>query len=274
MRSGGRVELPRLAALLVWVGLLLGYQWYAWWQDLSMLEAVRRLIDFMSSGLAGPLIYVVFYALRPLVLFPASLLTWAAGFVFGPVLGLLFTVLGSNISASVAYLAGRYFGGSFQNTGYTLQGYAERLHGNSFESVLIMRLIFVPFDAVNYAAGSCTFVTSLSSWRRFSALCRASYLSCCSEPPSKVISPTGPRASTSGPSSPRCWSSPEVSSSRVTSRGLTKPFPTRHSAGLRPLKPPVSFSPRRGLRWQNTQPSTRLQRGKSIKRKEVIRLPG
>ncbi len=136
-----------------WCGLLLGYQWYAWRQDLSTLEAVQHLIDFMSSGLAGPLIYVVFYALRPLVLFPASLLTWAAGFVFGPVLGLLFTVLGSNISASVAYLAGRYFGGSFQNTGYTLQGYAERLHGNSFESVLIMRLIFVPFDAVNYAVG-------------------------------------------------------------------------------------------------------------------------
>ncbi len=157
MRSGGRVELPRLAALLVWVGLLFGYQWYAWRQDLSMLEAVRRLIDFMSSGLAGPLIYVVFYALRPLILFPASLLTLAAGFVFGPVLGLLFTVLGSNISASVAYLAGRYFGGSLprssKRTSDALQGYAERLHRNSFESVLIMRLIFVPFDAVNYAAG-------------------------------------------------------------------------------------------------------------------------
>ncbi len=27
--------------------------------------------------------------------------------------------------------------------------YAERLHVNSFESVLIMRLIYVPFDAVN-----------------------------------------------------------------------------------------------------------------------------
>lgn len=152
MRAQGKVGGSRLAALLVWVGLLLGYQWYAWRQDLSTLEAVQHLIDFMSSGLAGPLIY----ALRPLILFPASLLTLAAGFVFGPVLGLLFTVLGSNVSASLAYLAGRYFGRGFQNTGRmgdTLEGYAERLHRNSFESVLIMRLIFVPFDAVNYAAG-------------------------------------------------------------------------------------------------------------------------
>ncbi|MEJ7843499.1 MAG: TVP38/TMEM64 family protein [Rubrobacter sp.] len=121
-----------------------------------MLETVQQLIDAMSSGLAGPLIYIVFYALRPLILFPASLLTVAAGFVFGPVLGLFFTVLGSNISASVAYLAGRYFGRGFQDsnrTSNTLQGYAERLQKNSFESVLILRLIFVPFDAVNYAAG-------------------------------------------------------------------------------------------------------------------------
>ncbi len=156
MRFGNRVGVSRLAALLVWVGLLFGYQWYAWRQDVGALETVQRLVDFMSSGLIGPLIYVVFYALRPLILFPATLLTIAAGFVFGPVLGVFLTILGSNISASVAYLAGRYFGGSFQDTGYkggALQAYAERLRRNSFESVLILRLIFVPFDAVNYAAG-------------------------------------------------------------------------------------------------------------------------
>ncbi len=101
MRSNDGVGVSRLAALLVWVGLLFGYQWYAWRQDVGVLETVQHLIDAMSSGLAGPLIYVAFYALRPLILFPTSLLAVAAGFVFGPVLGLFFTVLGSNISASV-----------------------------------------------------------------------------------------------------------------------------------------------------------------------------
>ncbi len=114
MRVHGRVGVSRLAALLVWVGLLFGYQWYAWRQNLSTFEAVRHLIDFMSSGLAGPLLYVIFYAVRPLILFPARLLTVVAGFVFGPALGVVLTVFGSNISASVAYLAGRYFGGACQ----------------------------------------------------------------------------------------------------------------------------------------------------------------
>lgn len=156
MRLGGRVGVSRLTALLVWVGLLFGYQWYAWRQDVGALETVQRLIDVMSSGLAGPLIYVVFYALRPLILFPAGLLTVAAGFLFGPVLGVVLTVLASNISASVAYLAGRYFGENLvrsEQTSGAVQRYAQRLRENSFGSVLLLRLIYVPFDAVNYAAG-------------------------------------------------------------------------------------------------------------------------
>ncbi|HEV2094488.1 MAG TPA: TVP38/TMEM64 family protein [Rubrobacter sp.] len=146
----------RAVALFLWCGLLGGYYWYAWQHDLSPLEAVQRMLELMTGSVLGPLIYLAFYAARPLVLFPATLLTLAAGFVFGPVLGILLVVLGSNISASVAYLAGRYFGGSLlsaERMGDTLQRYAERLRRNSFESVLVMRLVYVPFDAVNYAAG-------------------------------------------------------------------------------------------------------------------------
>ena len=149
-------QVQRVVALFLWCGLLGGYYWYAWQHNLSPVEAVQRMLELTRSSALGPLIYLAFYAARPLVLFPATLLTLAAGFVFGPVLGILLVVLGSNISASVAYLAGRYFGGSFlssERTGGTLQRYAERLRTNSFESVLIMRLVYVPFDAVNYAAG-------------------------------------------------------------------------------------------------------------------------
>ena len=146
----------RLVALFLWCGLLAGYYWYAWQHNLSPMEAVQRMLELMTGSALGPVIYLAFYAARPLVLFPATLLTLAAGFVFGPVLGILLVVLGSNISASVAYLAGRYFRGSFlssERTGGTMQRYAEWLRTNSFESVLIMRLVYVPFDAVNYAAG-------------------------------------------------------------------------------------------------------------------------
>lgn len=145
----------KLAALVFWGALLVGYQIYAWQQGLTPLEAVRQLIEFMSGSLWGPLIFIAVYAVRPLILFPASLLTVAAGFVFGPVLGVILTVVASNTSASVAYLVGWYFGEGLLESGDrgVLQRYADRLRANAFEAVLTMRFIFLPFDLVNYLAG-------------------------------------------------------------------------------------------------------------------------
>ncbi len=88
----------------MWLGLLSGYQWYARQNDLAPLQAVQRLTALMATGAYGPLIYVVLYALHSLILFPAGPLTVAAGFVFGPALGIFFTVLGSNISARAPHL--------------------------------------------------------------------------------------------------------------------------------------------------------------------------
>lgn len=143
----------KLAALFFWVALLGGYQVYVWRAGLSPLEAVQGLIDFMGASLLGPLIYIASYAVRPLILFPASLLTVAAGFVFGPVLGVVLTVVASNTSATVAYLVGRFFGGDLVKGEGVVQRYARRLRQNSFETVLTMRFIFLPFDFVNYLAG-------------------------------------------------------------------------------------------------------------------------
>ncbi|MEW6402304.1 MAG: VTT domain-containing protein, partial [Chloroflexota bacterium] len=109
----------------------------------------------------GPLIYVVLYAVRPLILFPSTILTLAGGFVFGPILGVLYTIIASNISSTIAFFVGHYFGeGMFDEktlkvseTFRVLQGFARRMRENSFETVMIMRFIFLPYDAVSYLAG-------------------------------------------------------------------------------------------------------------------------
>ena len=95
------------------------------------------------------------YALRPLIFFPATVLTLLGGFLFGPI-GILWTIIGSNASAMVAYTVGRYFGtGVLDDDADTsvIQKYTQRMRQNSFETVLIMRLLFLPYDLVNYAAG-------------------------------------------------------------------------------------------------------------------------
>lgn len=147
----------KLAALFFWILLLGAYQIYAWRTGLSPLAAVRALAEFMATNPLGWLMYVAVYTLRPLILFPASLLTVASGFVFGPVLGTALTLIGSNASAMVAYLVGRYFGGeAIEKEGEekgALQRYTRRMRENSFETILAMRFIYLPYDLVNYAAG-------------------------------------------------------------------------------------------------------------------------
>jgi uncharacterized membrane protein YdjX (TVP38/TMEM64 family) len=58
----------------------------------------------------------------------------------------------------VAYFIGRYFGQGLikedqDDPSSLVQKYANRLRRNSFETVLIMRFLFLPYDLVNYLCG-------------------------------------------------------------------------------------------------------------------------
>ncbi|PID85390.1 MAG: hypothetical protein CSB13_08245 [Chloroflexi bacterium] len=88
--------------------------------------------------------------------FPATILTVLSGFLFGP-MGILFTIVGANGSAMAAFAIGYFFGqGILEDNGDSagfIQKYTTRMRENSFETVLLMRLIFLPYDLVNYSAG-------------------------------------------------------------------------------------------------------------------------
>ena len=146
----------KFPALLFWIGLIVAYNWYATTNNLSPIEVVQSALDFMTDSLWGPLIYISLYSARPLILFPSTILTLAGGFVFGPFLGVLYTIIASNISSTIAFYVGQYFGeGLLQDNGSggLLQNYARRMRENSFETVMIMRFIFLPYDMVSYLAG-------------------------------------------------------------------------------------------------------------------------
>lgn len=146
----------KLLVLAFWLIAIGGYQWFAWSRGLGPLEAMQRAVAFLSTSTLGPLLYIVLYTLRPLILFPATVVTIAAGVLFGPVLGIAYTIIGSNLSAMVAYMIGRWFGAGLarsEHAGSIVQRYADRLRTNSFATVLTMRFIFLPYDLVNYLCG-------------------------------------------------------------------------------------------------------------------------
>lgn len=146
----------KILALLFWLAALIGYQAYAYTNGLTAAQVTQQLLGFMSNKFWGPFIYIFLYAVRPLILFPSTILTLAGGFIFGPVFGVLYTIIASNVSASIAFLVGKYFGQGLLKgggSGNFVERYAERLRQNSFATVLVMRFIFLPYDLVNYFAG-------------------------------------------------------------------------------------------------------------------------
>jgi uncharacterized membrane protein YdjX (TVP38/TMEM64 family) len=151
-----RAHADKLVAFLFWAAVLIGYQVYTQKSGLNAVQVMQQFLGLLSSRAWGPIIYVLLYSIRPLILFPSSILTLAGGFIFGPILGVVYTIIASNISATIAFFVGRYFGQGLieeGSTNNTIQRYAERMRQNSFTTIMIMRFIFLPYDMVNYFAG-------------------------------------------------------------------------------------------------------------------------
>ena len=109
-----------------------------------------------ETGLfSAALIYVVIYAVRPLILLPATLLTVASGLIFGPWLGTLFTIVGENASANVGFALARWFGRKAvaSHVSVRMSRWDGKLQQNGLVAVMTMRLIMLPFDAVNFGCG-------------------------------------------------------------------------------------------------------------------------
>ena len=146
-------QAPKIIAGIFWISLIYVFQRYRISHDLSYADMLLNLIDFFTSTLWGPVIYMILYAVRPLVLFPATLLTALSGALFGFWLGVLYTVIGENASANLAYWIGRFFGKDLQLEDSIVGNFVEGLRKRSFETVLLMRLFYVPFDLTNHGAG-------------------------------------------------------------------------------------------------------------------------
>lgn len=152
----------KLIALVFWGLLVAVYFWYTLSNNLGPREVALQFVEFMQTPL-GPLVYIVIYALRPVIFFPATVLTLVGGSIFGGgsvwnlTLAVLYTIIASNTSSMVAYVIGRYFGqGILQETEDSaglIRRYTDRLRQNSFETVMTMRFIFLPYDLVTYVCG-------------------------------------------------------------------------------------------------------------------------
>src|SRR5699024_2891435 len=104
-----RAHWSRITAACIWLALLLAGLSWALIYDMSLRDILILVYGFVIANPLAPLIYILVYALRSFTLFPAMWLTIAAGSLFGFFPGIIWGLMGENISASVAYALARFF---------------------------------------------------------------------------------------------------------------------------------------------------------------------
>ncbi len=130
--------------------VLLGSQAGAYLQDFA------RWVD--ALGAWGPVAFMVGYALATVAFVPGSLLTLAAGAIFGIAWGTLYVFLAASVGACAAFLVARYLArGAIEhrlegNPKFAAIDHAVGNQGLKIVTLLRLSPVF-PFNLLNYALG-------------------------------------------------------------------------------------------------------------------------
>jgi len=122
----------------------------------SYINATKLQEFIQSFGFWAPLVYIVIYAIAPILMFPGSILSLAGGLAFGPLWGTAYTALGATIGACGAFWVARIMGRGFVEK--LAKGKSKTFDDSAAEHglqiILLLRLVpLFPFNALNYAAG-------------------------------------------------------------------------------------------------------------------------
>jgi len=119
--------------------------------DVAALQA-----SVEGAGVAGPMVFMVLYALATVLFLPGSVLTLAGGALFGPVWGTLWNLTGATLGAALAFLIARYLGADWvaRRAGPRLARLNDGVTSEGWRFVAFVRLVpAFPFNVLNYALG-------------------------------------------------------------------------------------------------------------------------
>ncbi len=123
--------------------------------DFSRITPEKFKETINGFGIWGPVLYIIFYIARPLILFPAALLSASAGVIWG-VKGFIYLQIAANLSAVGEFFIARYL--AREAVEKFLKGKIgnidEAIEKRGFVTVLLIRLIpNLAWDIQNFALG-------------------------------------------------------------------------------------------------------------------------
>jgi uncharacterized membrane protein YdjX (TVP38/TMEM64 family) len=134
-----------LVAASIWVAMHRGEI------DVGRMEAWVR-----ATGAWGPLVFMLLGAASAILFVPASLFVLAGGVVFGPVLGVCYSLLGATLGAAVAFFIARYIASDWvaRRSRGRIKQLIEGVEAEGWHFVAFVRLVPIfPFFLLNYALG-------------------------------------------------------------------------------------------------------------------------
>lgn len=119
------------------------------------VDSVRELI--LGTGVFGPLVAIGLYVLHSFVPFPAQILTFAIGAVYGPLWGTVLVWVGAMAGAYAAFGISRW-GGRPLAARFIAEAHLQRFDdwGDQYGVAALLGVRLVPlvsFNLINYAAG-------------------------------------------------------------------------------------------------------------------------
>ena len=118
-------------------------------------------LQILACGDWGPLVYIMLYAVGPSFLVPGAVMTIAGGLAFGTLWGSVYSLIGANVGAVVAFGAGRFLGQGFVESvvGKRFDTILRRIARHGFHIILYLRMVpVIPYNALNLIAGASRIV--------------------------------------------------------------------------------------------------------------------
>ncbi|MDD2487386.1 MAG: VTT domain-containing protein [Candidatus Gracilibacteria bacterium] len=151
-----REHFLQIITFIFWLAIIYLYFHYKIKHDLTNSDIAKSIYFFIKADIIyGGFIYIGVYILRTIIFVPASLLVILSPSLFGFTYAFIYTVIGENISAVLGYYLGNFFGKILLNDWFLKKFMKLRklLKKETFGTIVISRLLFLPFDAINYLSG-------------------------------------------------------------------------------------------------------------------------
>lgn len=133
---------------------------------IPLAEWIETISDWVKTfGPFGVIVFVLIYAVATVLFMPGSVLTIAAGLIFGVALGTLAAWSGAVLGASLAFIVGRYLARSKieekTKDNEKFQAIDEAIGKRGWKIIGLLRLSpLIPFNASNYFYG----ITKVGFW--------------------------------------------------------------------------------------------------------------